>query len=57
MADITMCVADKCKDKEQCKRFKAIPNSLAQSYYDFSKGEETDKDKCEDYWELKESEG
>lgn len=53
MADITMCVADKCKNKEQCKRFKEIPNSYSQSYYDFSKGEETNKEKCDAYLELK----
>lgn len=35
MADITMCMNDKCEMKEKCLRFTAIPNEVWQSrmYY------------------------
>ena len=33
MADITMCDAHDCKEKEKCYRFTAIPEILCQSWF------------------------
>lgn len=33
MPDITMCNNGRCKDKENCYRFMAIPNPHKQSYF------------------------
>lgn len=52
MADITMCTATNCKDKETCYRYKAIPDPLYQSMFDPSLKEEKSKDNCTEYWKL-----
>lgn len=46
MNDITMCLNENCKVKDQCYRHTATPDKL-QSYSMFS----TDTEKCEYYWE------
>lgn len=48
MADITICVAEKCHLKRKCYRANAILNPYWQSVADFSK-RESNKDKCEDF--------
>ena len=50
MADITMCTATNCKDKETCYRYKATPDPLYQSMFDPSLKEEKSKDNCVEYW-------
>lgn len=36
MSDITICVNDDCPERKDCYRHNAKPNSLRQSYADFS---------------------
>lgn len=47
MADITMCATKSCASRETCKRYKAIPDKLWQSYCDFSNGKSVEK--CDSY--------
>lgn len=49
MADITMCNAKNCKDKELCYRFTAVPDPYWQSVFDPSLEKEMSKDTCEHY--------
>ena len=53
MADITMCNASNCKDKEICYRYKAVPDNLYQSMFDPSLKEPKSKDNCDEFWQLK----
>lgn len=46
MADITMCQNHKCEKKEECYRYKAIPNPHYQSYAIFNC---TKENEFEDY--------
>lgn len=48
MPDITMCSGELCTLKETCHRFKALPNSEWQSYFQVPPN--TNFDKCEYYW-------
>lgn len=52
MADITMCNATNCKDKELCYRYKAVPDELYQSMFDPSMNEPKTKDNCSEFWKL-----
>lgn len=53
MADITMCNATNCKDKELCYRYKAVPDPLYQSVFDPSLKEPKTKENCDEFWQLK----
>lgn len=50
MPDISMCKNKKCKLRESCYRFKAVPNPYRQAYATFKPV----KDKCSFYWSIKE---
>ena len=51
MPDISKCEGKDCPIKENCYRFKAIPNPLWQSYSNFIYDKV--KEKCEYFWEIK----
>lgn len=51
VADISMCQNKKCKDKDTCYRFNAVPEKYYQSYM-LIEGTK-DKNKCEYYWKMK----
>ena len=51
MPDISKCEGKDCPIKENCYRFKAIPNLPYQSYSDFIYDKK--EKKCEDFWEIK----
>lgn len=48
MADISMCVNDRCEKKDRCYRYKAIP-SYSQSYSDFK---ECKKPDYKSFWDI-----
>ena len=43
MPDISMCKNDKCPSKEECYRFRAVPNPERQAYGGFSLDESEKK--------------
>lgn len=49
MPDISMCDNINCKLKENCYRFKAIPNKYHQSYNNFILDK---KGNCKFYWKM-----
>lgn len=51
--DIRMCDNKECPSKEECFRFKAIPNPWRQSYAGYSVKE--GEDKCDSFWQVKEN--
>ena len=50
MADITMCAGGICRKKEDCYRYKAVPNPYWQSYLS-----EIHRD-CDYFWPMKDAE-
>ena len=48
MPDITMCLGDGCKKKQDCYRFKAIPSE----YQCYFSAPVSDTGVCEHFWEL-----
>jgi hypothetical protein len=48
MADISMCMDDKCPSKELCYRFTANPSEFRQSYGNFNR--EEDAYNCDMFW-------
>lgn len=50
MPDITMCVGNNCPKKENCYRFKAIPD-LVQSMF-APEASYTGEDDCEEFWNI-----
>ena len=50
MPDISMCLNKKCKIKDSCYRFIAIPDKHWQAYSDFKPSK--DGKKCKHYYKL-----
>ena len=53
MPDISMCKYDKCKSKEECYRYKAMPFKFGQCYIVWDKKEKKLIDiqgKCDIFW-------
>lgn len=54
MPDICMCMNEKCKSRNSCYRFMAVPTPYMQSFGDFKYAEDGD---CKHYWDIKIREG
>jgi hypothetical protein len=50
MPDISMCGNMSCPSKEDCYRFKAVPNGNRQAYSEFKPKE--GEDKCDAFWKI-----
>ena len=51
MADISMCYGEDCPLKENCYRYKAIPNEFRQTMFF---GSPMKDGKCDQFWDMRE---